>query len=555
MSDLLSVGISGLMAYRRALDTTSHNIANANTAGYSRQQVDLATRNPTATGAGFLGNGVDVNSVRRLNDNLIQARVTGDASAFGRLEVYAGTASRLDRLLSDPDAGLNRPLTQMFDAFNTLAQQPTSPAARQAVLSSAEGLSSQFRSLQGQLDGMSADLNAQLRGSVDSINTQSQAIAELNDRIALAYGKSGGQPPNDLLDARDARIAALAKEVGVQVVAKADGTVDVFTATGQSLVSSNTATPLSIAEQPDGRLDVLHAGRTTVTSLLSGGRLGGTLDAQRELVEPARAELGRLAAGLAIAINAQQADGVDPQGQPGGAIFAAPMAGVRGATGNVGNPTVAATIDNVSTLPTTPMRLQFDGANWQLSDARSGAALPMTGTGTAGDPFRGAGLSIVVGAGAVAGDRFDIEPTARVAGNLQVVMQDGSQLAAARASTLDANGNPQPTPPGSSDNGNAQALAALASRGLFGGGQVSIEGFHTRMVANTGLKAQQAGMQRDAQAAIQQQTLAERESVSGVNLDEEAADLIRFQQAYQAAARVIQVADSVFQTLLQAVRG
>lgn len=555
MADLLSVGISGLQAYRRALDTASHNIANANTPGYSRQRVELGTQAPTAYGSGYIGSGVQVNTVRRLSDELIQGRVVNDAAAFGRLDSYSGLASRLDALVSDPAAGMGAPLNGLFDAFNSLAQQPSSGAARQNVLAAAEGLSDQFQQLQAQLDGISRELNTEIGTRVETINSQSAALAALNERIALAYGRAGGQPPNDLLDERDARVAALAEQIGIQTVARDDGGVDIFTATGQSLVSGKTATPLATVqpEPPDGPLQILHGGRAPVTEQLSGGRLGGLLDARRELVEPARAGLGRLAAAVALRVNAVHAEGVDAYGEAGTALFSTPVAAVRAAAGNTGNAQVEARLETLDAVPATPLQLRFDGAAWQLSDARSGAALPLSGSGTPGDPLRGAGMVFSFTGSAAAGDRLILEPLSAQAGALRPVQTDPARLAAAAPTTTDAAGNVVATGPGSGDNRNAQALAALSAQGVVDGGRTSLVGLHQRLVTDNGVKAQQAGLQRDARAAIRDQTLAARESLSGVNLDEEAADLIRFQQAYQASARVIQVADTLFQTLLQAV--
>jgi flagellar hook-associated protein 1 len=554
MADLLSVGISGLQAYRRALDTASHNISNANTPGFSRQRVELGTQTPTAYGSGFMGSGVQVTTVRRLSDELIQGRVVSDASAFGRLDSYAGLASRLDQLVSDPALGLSAPLNGLFDAFNTLAQQPSSGAARQNVLGAAEGLASQFQQLQTQLDGVSRELHQEIGNRVESINSQSAALADRNERIALAYGRSGGQPPNDLLDERDARLAALAEQIGIQTVARDDGGMDVFIASGQALVSGKTASRLSTAqsEPPDGPLEVFHSGRTPVTEQLSGGRLGGLLDARRELVEPARVSLGRLAAGIALNVNRVHAEGVDANGDAGTALYSEPVAAVRAASGNQGNGQVLARLETLDAVPAGPLHLQFNGASWQLSDLRSGAALPLSGSGTPADPFRGAGMVFSFSGSPAAGDRLRLEPLAAQGGALQLLQHDPSRLAAAAATTTDANGTVLPTGAGSGDNRNALALAALSGQGVVDGGRTSLLSLNQRWVADQGIKAQQAGLQREARAAIREQTLAARESLSGVNLDEEAADLIRFQQAYQASARVIQVADSLFQTLLQA---
>lgn len=541
MSDLLSIGMSGLLAYRRALDTVSHNIANANTAGYSRQRVELAARPGAGSGYGYVGTGVDVGTVRRLGDDLISARLQTDASAYGRLQTYHGFASRVDGLLSDADAGLSRPLQGFFDAANTLSQDPSSTAARQSLIGAAETLAARMRDTQAQLDGMEGEVNTRMRATVDEINNLSNALADLNREIVQGYGDFGGQPPNDLLDRRDQLLQELSARVGISTSAQADGSVNVYVGGGQALVLGSQATSLGVTADRynSGRLDVVHAGGTRITAQLSGGTLGGLLDARREVLDPARARLGRIAAGLVETVNAQHAQGFDANGAPGGNFFTPLRGAAFAATANVGNATVDVGFGDPAALGDGDYELRFDGAAWSLTDLRSGQAVALTGSGTPGDPLVGGGLELQIDGGASAGDRFLIRPTVSAAAGMGVALNDPAEVAAAATTA-------------SGDNGNALALASISNGGIFNGGTQSLLAAHTALVSGAGARAQQAGVQLDAQAAIGNQTLAERESVSGVNLDEEAADLIRYQQAYQAAARVVQVADTIFQTLLQA---
>ena len=541
MSDLLSIGMSGLLAYRRALDTVSHNIANANTAGYSRQRVELASRPGAGTGYGYLGTGVDLATVRRLGDDLVSARMQTDASAYGRLQTYHGYASRVDSLLSDADAGLSRPLQGFFDAANALSQDPSSTAARQTLIGAADTLAARMRDTQAQLDAMDGEIDTRMRATVDEINTLSQALADVNREIVQGYGNFGGQPPNDLLDRRDQLLQELSSRVGVSTSAQADGSVNVYVGGGQALVLGSEATALGVAADRynSGRLDIVHAGGSRITAQVEGGALGGMLDTRREVIDPARARLGRIAAGIVETVNAQHAQGFDANGQPGADLFAPLRGAAFAATTNGGSAQVDVGFGDPGALGDSDYELRYDGAAWTLTDLRSGGTVPLTGSGTPGDPLVGAGLELQVSGAASAGDRFLIRPTVSAAGGMNVALSDPSQVAAA-ASTA------------SGDNGNALALAGLGNTGVFGGGTQSLLSAHTALVSGAGMRAQQAGMQLDAQAAVGNQTLAERESVSGVNLDEEAADLIRYQQAYQAAARVVQVADTIFQTLLQA---
>lgn len=628
MADLLSIGISGLLAYRRALDTTSNNIANANTPGYSRQRADFVSTPGIGAGYGFIGTGVEVATIRRLGDGLVNTRMQSDASAYSRLQVFSGFASRVDNLLSDPAAGLSEPLKGLYDAANTVAQNPTSLAARQAFIGSADTVATRMRETQAQLDSLDGEVDTRVRMTVEEINNLTQSIADLNAEISFNYGQFSGQPPNDLLDRRDQLLQELSSRIGVSTVAQEDGSVNVYAGSGQSLVIGQQSTDLGVA--PDafnsGRLDIVYGSSSApITGQVSGGALGGLLDVRREVIDPARTELGRLAVGIAGSFNAQHAQGVDLYGELGGDFFVPPQGTALAATANTGNASVDVGFDDFSQLGDGDYELRYDGASWSLKNLRSGAAVNLTGTGTPGDPLVGDGLALTINGTANAGDRFQVRPTAFVAGDMQVAISDPSRVAAAgplraaanvantgtatasapvvddptNADLLDAvditftgpntyqingsgsftytpgtpisvngwslslSGTPATgdtfavTPAGANngDNGNAQALAALSNQNIFGPGRGSALQAHAGLVASAGLRAQQADMRLEAQGAIRDATIAERESQSGVNLDEEAADLIRLQQAYQAAARVVQTADTIFQTLIRAAGG
>ncbi|MGQ0528865.1 MAG: flagellar hook-associated protein FlgK [Panacagrimonas sp.] len=545
MSDLLNTGVSALLSYRKALDTAGHNIANVNTEGYTRQRVELASRLGGPSGDGYIGSGVNITTVRRMTDSFVGARIVSDSSAYGRAESFEGITAQLDSWLSDAATGLANPLNKFFDGLNSLAANPASTAVRQTVISDAQALSTRFHSLQTQVDGLQSEVNARLRGAVQEINQASVGIAQLNERIAQASAAAGGQPPNDLLDQRDQLIQDIAGKVSITTTQADDGSVNVFTGSGQALVLGKQAGTLGVTDDAfsSGRLDITFNG-TAITSQIGGGTLGGLLDAQREVIQPAQAQLGRIAIGLTEAFNAQHAQGVDASGQAGGSFFA-PIAGtVFNARTNTGSAQIDVGFTDASALTDADYQLSFNGASWQLTQADSGVVVPMTGSGSPGDPFVAQGVSFTIGGAAAAGDRFLIRPTANAAGDIGVALSDPARLAAA------ASGSPA----NSSDNSNARALLGLGSVGILDGGRNSLAAAHTRLVAGVGNQAQQASVARNAQESLLGQSLSARDAASGVNLDEEASDLVRFQQAYQAAAQVIAVADTVFQSLLSAMR-
>ena len=629
MTGMLSTGSSALLAFQRALGTISHNVANAATEGYSRQRVDLAARpgQPAAAG-GYIGQGVNVAALQRLADGLIFARQVDSSGEVGRLTSLSAMATRVDALLSDPATGLSAPYTGFFNAAKGVSSDPTSTSARTALLASAQALAGRWNSMDGQLETIEQETDASLLGKVGEANQLAREIANLNQSIAAA-GK--GVAP-DLLDAREIRVAQLAKMTGASTTLADDGALNVFTLGGQPLVLGARA--MTLSTQPDPyrpeRLQLaLDTGSGTAMRLPDSGisgELGGLLEFRTRVLDPARNELGRLATAFATTFNQAQRAGVDYLGEPGRDLFTLAPPRVDGHAANAGSASFSADIADVDALTGHDLQLRFDGSGWSAQRADNGAAVAMSGAGTAADPFMVDGVSLVLSGSAAAGDRFHLGPTAGAAGSLRVAFTDPARIAAAGALTASADttnlgnakvagtavGDPAafatftgasiefidagqytvngagpypyapgatitdpagawsltlsgtpaagdafslaPTPARSSSNANALAFSTLDTRQLLDGGTVSLTTGVSGMVAGAGTEARHAGLSLEAQQAIDAQVVAGRESVSGVNLDEEAADLIRFQQAYQAAAQVLKTADTMFQTLLASVR-
>lgn len=547
MSDLLAIGSSALLAYRKALDNTGHNIANVNTEGYSRQRVTLQAQGGVAAGNGFAGNGVSAITTQRIHDQFIQTRLLGDASGLGRLDTLSAHSNRLDALLSDSDTGLAQPLQQFFTALSALTANPSDIAARQTVLAQAQSLTSRFQDLHGRISAQGSEIEQRLTQVTGEINQYASTIAQLNQRIALEQGKAGGQPPNDLLDQRDQAVQALAERVGITTRTEIDGSISIFTGSGQSLVQGQTTYPLGTRSDvwSSGELEITHgsgAGAVVITGQLSGGTLGGLLDTRRELITPTLNQLGLVASGLTQVINQQHQLGNDLDGAAGGNFFR-PVAGtVLPATSNTGTASVSVGLTNAAQLSGEDYVLEFNGS-WQLTQ-RNGTSIALSGSGTALDPFTAEGLSITISGAPATGDRYLLQPTRNAAGDVATAITSVRQIAAASGTAL-AN---------SSDNTNARALAALASQPLLRQGTQTLNTANNALVSGVGMKAQSAALGREAAAAVMTQTLAEESSVSGVNLDEEAADLLRYQQAYQASAQVIATANTVFEALLSAAR-
>ncbi len=371
-------------------------------------------------------------------------------------------------------------------------------------------------------------------------------------------------------------------------------------------------------------LQTSNGGSVPLSASTVSGEVGGLLEFRSRVLDPARAELGRLATTFAEAFNATQRAGVDYKGAPGADFFSIPSPRIDRHSGNTGTATFDASIGDVGALKGHDLTLRFEGGNWAATRADTGEAVAITGSGTAADPLKVGGVELVMGGTPANGDRFSLRPSSGAAGGLKVELTDPSGIAAAAPLEVSADssnvgsakagsskitdaaafagfagasiefidagqytidgagphaysagtpiagngwslkldGTPAAgdqftlarTPPRSSDNANALGLAATDKQDLLNGGTLSLTNGLSQLTGKTGGEARHAALNLEAQAAIHGQVIAERESVSGVNLDEEATDLLRYQQAYQAAAQVIATADSMFQSLLSAVR-
>lgn len=635
-TNLLGVATSGLLAFQQALQTTSQNISNVNTPGYSRQTIDLGSVNPQLAGNYYLGNGVQVNGVQRIVSNVVNSQLNTATAANARYQTYSQYATQVDNLLADATAGLQPAVQSFFNAVQGVANSPTSIPARQTLLSQGGQLAARFNSMYGQINQASSQINGQLTSEVNSVNQLASQIAALNKQIvAGSTGNPVGQP-NDLLDQRDALLTKLSKIVNVSTVAQSDGSVNVMIGTGQALVVGTATTQLATATTSGdpNQLNLVFktaSGNVPAANVNPGGTLGGLLDARNNVIVPAENALGRLAIGIGQAFNAQQKLGIDLTGSLGQNFFNVPTPAVyAGANNAAGSGVPSVSVSNVSQLTTNDYQLSYNGTSWTLQVAGTNQTVTMSGAGTAASPFTADGLSIVAPSNASAGDTYTIEPTRYAARDISVAATDPRQIAAAAPVVSAANqtnigtatitaptvtaatvsnpnlrdpvtitfNNPPTsvtvtdsttgtsatqayntagttisfngwqatiggnasagdsftvTPSGPGDNGNALALSQIQQNKFLSGGTASIGDTYNQLVADVGNSTQSASSNASNQQALLNQVTSLQQSISGVNLDQEAANLVQYQQDYQASAKVISTANTLFQTLLNAV--
>ena len=616
-----------MQALQTAIATTSNNIANANTPGYAKESVDLATTAPQLNGSTSLGTGVKVASVLRAFSQVAANQLNSSQSSLGQLGSLQTYTNQVDNIVGTTAGGLSAALQGYYNAWSNVANGPTSIATRQALLGAAQGLASSFQSTSSQLQSLHTSINGAITADVQQINSIGASISKLNQQIIVGTAQAGGQPPNDLVDQRDQLLSSLSQLVGVTTSIDSNGALNVFVGNGQPLVLQGNVTKLTTLPNPfdAAQLEISTAanGKNIISGSITSGDLGGLLAARTQLVDPALNQLGQIATALSQSANAQQNAGLDLSGSLGGDLFSIAAPAATASSANTDATSATAGIANVGALTANDYVLSYRGGAFSLTNASTGAAVAFTGAGTSANPIAADGLSIVLSGTPANGDQFLIQPTVNAAGSFKVALTGPSQIAAAGAiQTLAANANSgsatisagtvvdaanpnllssaniQFTSPttysingagsyaytsganislngwqveiagtpaagdaftvqsnagGAGDNRNALASAASQTLDVLASGTISVNAAVSAMITGIGSQAQQVNSAQTAQAAVNAQALQSVQSISGVNLNEEAANLMQWQQAFQASAQALTIGNTMFSNLMSAL--
>ena len=652
---LLNVGVRSLLANQVALQTAGHNIANVNTAGYSRQTVVLQTVQGQFTGGGYIGQGVDVQTILRNQSELLTRQSSTAGSVQSADVVRAERLRQLQEVFSGGKDGLGAAINDMMNAFTDVVSAPTDITARTVVLTRMDETASRMRSAADRINEIQYSVGEQLQSSVTQVNSLAQQMASVNEQIARAKGN--GQSPNDLLDQRDQIIRNINQYVQTTQVPADDGTVGLFVAGSQPLVLGTTATALSVGDATafpgSGQLKLFfnRPGAASIEldeNVLGGGSVSGLLRFHNNDLSEGRNLLGRMAMGIGMTLNDQHNLGLTLDGAMGKDLFALPTS-MPGHTNGAGVGTVSFT--GPTQFAASDYEIRFttgtagqvvrlsDGKSTPFTDAANLATLQIDGLNfnltTPGNP----------------GERMLFKPFSTAAASVQALVYSPRDLAVANpinaamgtsnggtmqlaglkatglpnppGLVLPANANPaavppilggvqlqftagppttydvldrgttppttlaaaQPYTPGAPitvngweiklqgtpktgdtvvignaldpqygdtftrNSGNASALMGLRDVKMFDESTLS-DGF-AGAIAQVGTRTQSALYAADLSTTIAANLERDRTAISGVNLDEEAARLIQFQQAYQASSKMIQIAQNIFDSLIQ----
>src|SRR5580704_16978764 len=352
MGDMLSTGVTGLLAFQQALDTISNNVSNVNTPGYSVETANLIENPPNGSGQVEPGNGVAVSDISRSYNSYLDQQTQAATSSFNQFNTLSTLADTINNMFADPNTGLSATLQNLSLSLQTLANSPSSTSTRTAGISQLQSLVAQYQGYQNQFSQLNGQVNSQLQSEASTVTTLAQQIASLNGQIQAASANGTGQAPNNLLDQRNNDIDQLSQHINVTTLAQSNGTISVFIGTGQALVVGSTASTMSTTADQfnSNQLDVaLTSGNVTsdVTNQLTGGTIGGMLQFRSQMLVPAENTLGQSAVALTNLLNTQNAAGLDQNGNIGGALLTVGGPQVLSSSDNTGAATVTASITNV----------------------------------------------------------------------------------------------------------------------------------------------------------------------------------------------------------------
>jgi len=440
----LSIALSALSTSQQALETTTNNVANANTPGYSREVPVLEPGDPIVYGSLTLGSGVLLDKIQSVRDPILEIQLNQETQQQSYLNTQLAQLQQIQTGFSSSTSGIGADITNFFNSISQLSPDPTNLALRQAVLTAAGNLATDFNTSANNLNTQRSDLSQSVVEDVSQINTLTTQIANVDQQISNL--ENANQSAGTLVDQQTNLIRQLSALVDVQVISTGNGGIAVTTSNGTALVTGSQSFALSTQVASDGTEHV-YSGTQDITGTITGGSLGGTLQIRDQQIPSILQQLDQLAAGLSNAVNAANAQGYDLNGNAGGNIFSVPPAGGTGA-----------------------------------------------------------------------------------AAAMQVAMTDPSLIAASSDGTAGSNGN-------------LANLSAVANQAVANGANPIDD--YSNLVFQIGSTTSNTSADVDASNQILQQLQDQRGSVSGVSLDEEAANMVQYQSAYQAAARVVTTVNSL----------
>ncbi len=539
LNNILNIAQSALFASQSALNTTSNNIANVNTPGYADEKailepvdhIDLSGSNQGADSPG----GVAVTSVQRQFDSFLQAQIYQRQQSMSSSDASSNTLGQLEQVFNETgQTGLATSFNTFVNDWQQVASNPTASAGRNTLLSDSQALVSAAQDKQGAIEDAIKQANDTIKGTVDTVNSIASSIAQLNGQIVAAQGTASGSLAQ-LMDQRDNLMQQLSQSINFSYYTDNTGQVSILAGMGQNLVSGAKTNALSAQQDTNGDYQMYLNG-TNITSNITGGTLGGLISARSDAETQGLLPLNRFMAGLTQQVNNIQKQGFGLDGSTGNPFFSP----LTLATSSNSSASITASVTNESQLTLDQYNIKIDTSNnYNVYDNQTGK-LVTSGAYTSGGAINFDGIQTVITGSASSGDTFTVDPLKNAVNNMQVAITNGDQIAASSS----ASGLP-------GDNSNALAMVnALNNNQVSSLGGQTVMDYYQGIVSTTGSLSKAASDNQTFESNLLDQLNQQRDSVSGVSIDEESVNLIKYQQAYEAAAKVVQTTSELFQTLM-----
>lgn len=543
---LLDIGKSALLANQVALQVVGQNIANVSTPGYSKQEAVLEAAEPMDSRPGQIGMGVKATEIRRQYDNFIENDIILHRQTLGDLGASADAASQVEQVFNDSGgAGVGSAINDFFSAVQDLSNNPSGSAERTALAGKANTLTQFVKQSYGDLGSIRAAADQDIAAEVGNVNKLAGQIAQLNRQISVEEAEN--QNPNDLLDQRGQLMEKLAGSVDFSYFENPSGQVNIILGGGSPLVEGGNSFSLKAEKGTSDGMTVVECdngsgGLQDITSSIKSGKLAGLLDTRDRLIPKFQGGLDNLAASITNEMNKLDRGGFGLDGSTGVDFFtplsANAWAGSNSGTGSAGT----AAVSNYNNLSLDQFQVTFTSpSTYDLTDSTTGSAVSTGNAYTPGGAITAGGMTFSITGAPDAGDVFNISAAKGAASNFsvsQAVSSDPSKIAAAT--------DPAMLP---GDNRNAMAMAALQDTPELSG-KYTFSDYYASLVSGSGVESRKASTQNDFQDNLLQNLQNQKAQVSGVSLDEETTNLLKYQRAYQAAAKVISIADTLMDDLI-----
>lgn len=578
--------VTALTANSQALSVTSQNISNINTPGYSRQTVSFESRQPQVIGTIELGLGVEVGKILRSVDSFAELRLQEAKTANGYQESVAENLQSLESIFNELNtAGLAQFMSDFFNSFQEVSADPENITSRLAVLGKAEVLTQHFHSLSDGLDNAKSYIDTSIEDSVTGINELLQQISDLSVSISAAEDGAGLV----LRDQRELALKDLAHYIDISAIETSDGTFQVYSTNGVQLVNGSTHADLSTSVNidNDNRLDVNitigNSNPTNITDRITDGYLGGLLSVRDDNIKTYERKLDEMAFEMSRQMNTVHNTGYSLDSATGLDFFrdvltnyadvSEPLTQLRNSAGNRLGIGIGDTVTLGGTIAPTAISGTFTvDANSTLQDLADyvQTRLRVAGAGTETAAVQADG-SILVTAGATAITSLTLSITGNSAFNtvftystpiaISGTGDSGALLTATgTAGTIDLSSDVDGIPSGIAGAGSAAELPGGNSNILdilalqttsfsFSTGTTTFTSFYGDFLSNLGSDSSTSKHSLEFTGGVLQQAQLDRERSSGVSLEEEQINLVKFQAAFQAASQLINVASKLLEIL------